>query len=137
MSTYDEVQLHAPLGTMDNPRWQAFGDVEPFLLGDPVNYVHSQRLFRCPEPVAFPAAYGRIGSRVLAIMLSRPEARFFVVNAGGHVSYLPVQNPARDFELRLPDYEPGRPFGLRGRLIYKPWEGAEEIVARYKEWARR
>jgi hypothetical protein len=67
-------------------------------------------------------------------MVSRPEITFFLVNAGGHLSFLPVQNPAWDLSLRLPDYEPGRPFGFRGRIVYKVWAGPEDILARYRRF---
>ena len=134
MSTFDEVQLHVPAGDPDRPTWRAFGDREPFVIGETVNYVHSQRGFSPPAPLAFPAVFGRIGSRVLALMVSRPEVRFYLINAGGHRSYYPVQNPAWDFALELPDYEVGRPFGFKGRLLYKGWDGAGEIAVRYRQW---
>lgn len=67
-------------------------------------------------------------------MVDRPEVEFFVVNTGGHLPFSPIQNPAWDFSLSLSDYERGRPFGFRGRLIYKNWVSADEIVAGYKAW---
>jgi len=67
-------------------------------------------------------------------MASRPEVKFFLVNAGGHRPYLPVQNPAWDFSFSLPDYKAGQAFGFRGRIIYKLWRGPGEITARYREW---
>lgn len=134
MSTFDEVSLYLPAGSVENPTWRALGEEPPFVVGEAVNYIHSQHYFHADWHPAFPLAYGRIGPRVLAMMLSRPEAYFFVVNAGGHRRYFPVQNPAWDLELKLPDYEPGKPFGLRGRLFYKIWAGPEEIVQRYKQW---
>jgi len=134
MSTYDEVQLYSPSGNPDAPSWEPFGEPEAFVVGEPVGFVHSQRTFSPRQPPLFPAVYGRIGSRVLAIMASRPEVKFFLVNAGGHRPYLPVQNPAWDFSFSLPDYKAGQAFGFRGRIIYKFWRGPEEITARYREW---
>jgi hypothetical protein len=134
MSTFDEVQLHSPSGNPEAPVWEPFGEPESFIVGESVGFVHSQRTFSPRRPPAFPAVYGRIGSRVLAIMISRPEVKFFLVNAGGHRPYLPVQNPAWDFSFNLPDYKPGQAFGFRGRIIYKSWHGADEITARYLEW---
>ena len=99
-----------------------------------MNYTHSQHAFLPDWRPAFPVAYGRIGPRVLAMMLDRPEAFFFVVNAGGHSRYFPVQNPAWNLELKLQHYEVGRPFGLRGRLFYKQWTGTDEIMQRYRKW---
>ena len=134
LSTYGEVELHAPTGDPAKPDWKAFGEKQDFVVGETVNYAHSQRTFRPSGPLAFPAVYGRIGTRVLAIMVSRPEVKFFIVNAGGHRSYFPVQNPAWDFAFELPDYEKGKPFGFRGRLIYQSWTGAEDLTARYHQW---
>jgi len=134
MSTYDEVALYAPAGSREKPDWKPFGEKPPCIIGEAVNYVHSQQAFHPSFPVALPLTYGRIGPRVLAMMVSRPEVGFFVVNAGGHRRYFPVQNPAWDLELKLPDYEPGQPFGFRGRLLYKSWEGPEEILELYKKW---
>ena len=134
MSAYDEVQLYSPSGSPEAPAWERFGEPESFVVGEPVGYVHSQRTFSPPRPAPFPAVYGRIGSRVLAIMASRPEVKFFLVNAGGHRAYLPVQNPAWDLSFSLTDYQEGQSFGFTGRIIYKDWRGADEITARYRQW---
>jgi hypothetical protein len=133
MSTFDEIALYSPTESADHPTWVAFGEREPFVVGDPVNYEHTQRSFPAPAP-AFPAVYGRLGSRVLMLMASRPEVTFFVVNAGGHRFYSPVPHPAWDFRFTLPDYEVGKPFGFQGRLIYKVWDSPAEVVKRYKQW---
>ncbi|MEW5978983.1 MAG: hypothetical protein AB1898_24580 [Acidobacteriota bacterium] len=136
MSTYDEVALYAPTGEPHRPVWREFGERESFVVGEAVGYVHRQRTFRPDWPVAFPAVYGRIGGFVLAMMVNRPEVSFFVVNAGGHRSFLPVQNPAWDFSFQLPDYNRGEAFGYRGRLLYRPWTHHVEITERYFEWKR-
>jgi hypothetical protein len=137
MSTFDEVQLYSPARNPDAPFWEPFGEPESFIVGEPVGFVHSQCTFSPRQPPVFPAVYGRIGSRVLAIMMSRAEVEFFLVNAGGHRSYLPVQNPAWDFSFSLPDYEPGQAFGFSGRIIYKSWRGPDEITARYQQWKEK
>jgi hypothetical protein len=67
-------------------------------------------------------------------MAGRPEVSFFLANGGGHRNFFPVQNPAWDFQLDLPDYEPGRPFGFRGRICYAPWRGQADVVSRYKSF---
>lgn len=136
MSTFDEVQLYSPEGEPDRPTWRAFGEEEAIVIGEAVNVNKGQRSFLPAAPAAFPAAYGRIGSRVFVLMVDRPEVEFFVVNTGGHLSFCPVQNPAWDFSLTMADYEPGKPFGFRGRMLYKAWTGADEIVDRYRQWKR-
>jgi hypothetical protein len=136
MSTFDEVKLFSPTGSPDSFRWTSFGEKEDFVLGEAVGYVHSQRSFSAPEPVAFPLVYGRIGDKVLVVMVSRPEVHFFLVNAGGHRAFLPVQNPAWDFAFQLEDYPVHEPFGFQGRIIYKLWKDQEEILDRYLSWYR-
>lgn len=137
MSTYDEIQLFSPAGNPDAPLWEPFGEPESFIVGEPVGFVHSQRTFSPRQPAAFPAVYGRIGSKVLSVMVSRPEVKFFLVNAGGHRPYMPVQNPAWDFSFNLPDYKAGEAFGFKGRIIYKSWRGPEEITSRYRQWKEK
>jgi hypothetical protein len=134
MSTFDEVELFSPKGSPESFRWTPFGEKEDFVVGESVGYVHSQRSFPAPEPVAYPLVYGRIGANVLAVMASCPEVHFFLVNAGGHRAFLPVQNPAWDFSFQLDDYPVQEPFGFQGRIIYKPWKDSEEILDRYLDW---
>jgi hypothetical protein len=134
MSTYDEVELYSPQGTPESFRWSSFGEKEDFVAGETVGYVHSQRTFSQPQPVAHSLVYGRIGNYVLAIMTDRPEVQFFLVNAGGHRPYFPIQNPAWDFSFQLDDYAIQEPFGFEGRIIYKPWKNSDEIMQRYLDW---
>ena len=136
MSTYDEVALYSPVNTDNGMEWQAFGEREPFVVGDAVNYEHIQRTFRPAEPPAFPAVYGRIGERVFVLMVDRPDVQFFLVNTGGHAAHLPVQNPAWDFSWKVADYEPGQPIGFRGRLIYTRFKSDDDVTARCRQWLR-
>ena len=69
-------------------------------------------------------------------MFDDPTVKFFVVNAGGHTSTSPVQNPAWDFEWTLEDYPLDTPVGFKGRLIYTKFEGPEQILERYRGWLR-
>jgi hypothetical protein len=136
MSAYDDVQLFSPVGDAQKPQWHAIGEKPDFVIGETVNYVHTQRGFWAPEPAAFPAVFGCIGARALILMVSRPDVRFYLVNAGGHRSYFPVQNPAWDFQWKLPDYDVGKPFGFKGRLIYQAWTSTDDVVSRYHQWKR-
>ena len=128
------MSLFSPVQVDDAVKWEQFGEPENFVVGDAVNYEHKQRSFKPKQPRAFPAAYGRIGRRVFVLMVDRKEVQFFLVNTGGHVAQLPVQNPAWDFSLRVEDYEPGKPFGFRGRLIYTDWVDEDGITARCRQW---
>ena len=37
-------------------------------------------------------------------------------------------SPAWDFQLIVPDYEVGHEYGLRVRLVYKPWAGRDDVL---------
>lgn len=76
----------------------------------------------------------RIGERALVIIFSDPRVHFFVVNAGGHLPFSPVQNPAWDFESVVEDYPLNELIGFDGRLVYTGLDGPEAVLARYEEW---
>ena len=84
-----------------------------------------------------PVGFGRIGDRALILMFDDPSVKFFVVNAGGHFPILPVQNPAWDFEWGIEDYPLNQPVGFRGRVVYTPYAGEDQILRRYQEWTAR
>jgi len=98
-----------------------------------VGYDHQQTAYFV-EDQAFPLGYGRIGDRALALMFDDSDVKFFVVNAGGHFSISPVQNPAWDFEWTIEDYSLNEPVGFNGRLMYGPFGGEDEILSRYQQW---
>ena len=35
----------------------------------------------------------------------------------------------RSFQLIVPDYQVGQEYGLRMRLVYKPWAGRDDVLA--------
>ncbi|MDP6505749.1 MAG: hypothetical protein QF886_19160, partial [Planctomycetota bacterium] len=83
---------------------------------------------------AIPVGYGRVGDMALILMFDDPRVRFFVVNAGGHLCFSPVQNPAWDFEWEIEDYPLNEPIGFNGKLIYAPFVSQENVLDRYREW---
>lgn len=137
MNGLDDVAFHYPCGKEINQfKWSATGEKPEVILGDPVGYVHAQTAFR-PTDQILPVGYGRIGDKALTIMFSDPTVCFFVVNAGGHMSYSSVQNPAWDFEYAIENYPLNQPIGFDGRLIYSNFEGEDQVLEHYLDWANQ
>jgi len=134
VNAYDDVRFFYPKGSWpDDWTWASLGEKPDIIIGEPVGYKHQQTGYTAQEQ-AVPIGYGRIGEMVLILMFNDPRVTFFVVNAGGHLSFSPVQNPAWDFRWVLDDYPLGEPVGFDGRLVYTRFESQEAVVARYREW---
>jgi hypothetical protein len=77
-----------------------------------------------------PFYYGRRGDMVYAIFFDRTEGiRFSQSPTGGG-----NENPAWDHQSIVPDPEIGKPYTYNARLIYKPWESAEDIRQEFQGW---
>jgi len=134
MSAYDEVRFNYAKGTSpDNWEWSSIGEKPDIIVGETVGYVHRQQLFEATKQ-AIPLGYGRVGRMALVLMFDDPRVKFFVVNAGGHIFYSPVENPAWDFKWEIEDYPLNKPVGFNGKLIYGPFENEAQIVKRYRQW---
>lgn len=137
MNACDDVRLFYPRGdSAEGFRWAALGERPDIVLGEPVGYVHAQRVFTA-EAQALPLAYGPLGEYALILMFSDPSVRFFVVDCGGHSSLSPVQNPAWDFQWVVDDYPLDREIGFDGRIVYTRIDGPQDVLARYNQWAQR
>ena len=134
ISAYDDVRFFYPKGPLpDDWAWASIGEKPNLVIGEAVGYEHQQTSYPA-EQQALPIGYGLIGERALALMFSDPRVHFFVVNAGGHLPFSPVQNPAWDFEWVVDDYPLDEPIGFDGRLVYTRFGGQEAVLARYEEW---
>jgi hypothetical protein len=134
MNAYDDVRLFYPQGDApDQFQWVGLGEKPDIVLGDPVRYKQDIKGFNV-ERQALPLAYGLIGERALAIMFDDPAVNFFVVNSGGHFGFSPVQNPAWDFRWTIENYPLDTPVGFDGRIMYARFEGADQMLRRYREW---
>ena len=132
---YDDVRLHYPQGDAANWQWASLGEKPDLIIGEPVNYKHTQQAATAVNQ-AFPLAYGRIGEHAVILMHSDPRVTFFCVNTGGHSFLSPVQNPAWDWHWQTENYPLNTPVGFNGRLIYTRFQSQENVVARYEEWKR-
>lgn len=137
VNAYDDVRLFYPRRhSAEGWQWDSIGEKPEVIVGETVNYHHVQEVFRAEDP-ALPLGYGRIGERVLILMFSDPAVRLFVVNAGGHLFFSPVQNPAWDFEWVVEDYPLHRPVGFDGKLIYTHFESHDQVLDRYQQWVNQ
>ena len=136
MSAYDDVRFHYPMGpSSDNWQWTTLGEKPDIIVGETVGYEHQQSSFLATDQ-ALPVGYGRIGEMALILMFDDPRVRFFVVNAGGHLYFSPVQNPAWDFEWEIENYPLNEPVGFNGKLIYAPFVSQEHVLERYRQWSQ-
>jgi len=83
-----------------------------------------------------PYYYGRLGSMALMHLFGQPQwLRFFCSPTGGGVSLISgAACPAWDFEWIIPsaDYEVGRDYTFRMRLVYKPFVSDDEVTSEYE-----
>lgn len=136
INAYDDVRFFYPSGdSAGHWKWASIGEKPEMIVGEAVDYEHRQDVFRADDQV-MPVGYGRIGSRALILMFSDPDVMFFTVNAGGHMPFSAVQNPAWDFAWHIKDYPLNEPVGFDGRIIYASFENNEKVLDRYREWKR-
>ncbi len=79
-----------------------------------------------------PFYYGRTGDMVMILIFDKPEhIRFFLSPSGGGQSLIPgLTSTAWDFEWIIPkeEYEANREYTFRLRLVYKKYEGDEDVL---------
>ncbi len=77
-----------------------------------------------------PFYYGLRGQMVCAIMFDRTQGiRFTHSPSGGGTG-----NPAWDFQWVIARCEVDREYVMRARVVYKQWEGEDEILREYERW---
>ena len=90
---------------------------------------------RAPIRYHVPLFFGRFRDMVFAVFFERPEgvAICHGMGGGGFVQDRSDRNPAWDFFLYCDDAA-ARPQGeWRGRLIYKPFDGRDDILREYQQ----
>ena len=77
-----------------------------------------------------PFYYGRFHNMVLAYMF-RPDSgiRFSQSPTGGG-----DLNPAWDFQFIVPDFEVGREYSFRARIMYKEFAGRQDVLEEFEAW---
>ena len=92
---------------------------------------------RCDFRFDEPFYYGRLANMVMILVFDTPRwLRFFCSPSGGGTSLIPDQAcPAWDFEWVIPqsDYEVGKEYSFRVRLIYKRFISDDDVLEEYRK----
>lgn len=137
--------------TLDKPQWAQFATQEhgrestvlPAGQTPPEPPVNDgpPPLFRNFSPLRYSESfyYGRFGDMVLIyIFRPNPYLRFaHSPSGGGRSASGDDTNPAWDFQLVVPDPQPGKEYELSMRAVYKPWAGRADVLREVREWLRR
>jgi len=93
---------------------------------------------RAPLRFDQPFYYGRLDDMVLMLIFASPQwLRFYCSPSGGGGSLLPGQRcPAWDFQWLIPpaDYEVGREYELRMRMVYKRFMSNDDVLEEYRRF---
>ena len=133
LSSGEWVSYISPLhGVASNiaPSYVRDEDLEVFPDVEGQRFFHWDRAdIRFDEPFY----YGRLGKMVLLLVFDDPRRlRFFCSPSGGGLSLIPGQTcPAWDFLWVIPkeEYEVGREYELRVRLVYKEFQSNTDVLA--------
>ena len=123
-------EVHGGPGSSIAPSYIPDSELEvwPKNYDDPSFWWYQRNERRFDEPFF----YGRFGDMVLIFVFDTPRwLRFFLSPSGAGASLIPGKtSPAWDFEYIIPekDYEVGKEYTLRLRLIYKKYEGDEDVL---------
>lgn len=81
-----------------------------------------------------PYYYGRFRNMVFSYLFAEPEEgniRFTKSPSGAGIG-----KPAWDFQYILPNFEAGKEYSLKWRVIYKKWKGEKDIEKEYRRWIK-
>ncbi len=136
--------------TLDDPSWAQFltqehgRDSTVLPAGDVTSFKYPEgggTLFNSVSALQFadPFFYGRTGDDVLIFIFDpNPYIRFaHSPSGGGRTADETDTNPAWDFQLVVPDYKVGEAYGLSMRLVYKPWQGRDDVLNEVRRYRGR
>jgi len=78
----------------------------------------------------YPFYFGRFHNMALAYMFHPAEGIRFSQSPTGGGSL----NPAWDFQYIVPDFQMGREYSFKARIIYKPFKDNKDILTEYLNW---
>ena len=133
--------------TLDNPQWRQLctqqhnrhSTVRHELDTAELKFENSDStLFGSLSPLRYsePFFYGRFRNMAMIYVFEpNPNLRFAHSPSGGGTSKTGDDtNPAWDYQLVVPEYEIGKEYSLKGRLIYKPWKDRADIIAEVRKY---
>ena len=136
--------------TLDDPSWVQFltqehgRDSTVLPAGDESTFEYPDgggTLFNSISPLQYAESffYGRVGDDVLIFIFEpNPYLRFaHSPSGGGRTPDETDTSPAWDFQLVIPDYEMDKEYGLNMRLVYKPWQGRDDVLNEVRRYRSR
>ncbi len=81
---------------------------------------------------AEPYYYGRFHNMVFAYFFPEPEQG--IIRLSQSPSGAGDGKPAWDFQYLLPDFEVGKEYAIKWRVLYKEWESRDDIEQEYEKW---
>jgi hypothetical protein len=109
------------------------GEVMPAFSDDYPDMLYKNR---SPLRFAEPFYYGLFGRMVYILMFDRTSGIRFShsPSGGGDSAHAETTNPAWDFQYIIPNYEVGRRYEFRARVVYKPFDGRADVLDEYRRW---
>ena len=132
--------------TLDRPLWRQFctqthnrdSTVKQVADLTELSFQQHDCLFANVSPLRYsvPFFYGRFRDTVLIYAFRpTPHLRFCHSPSGGGKSRNGTDtNPAWDFQLIIPGPVKGQEYEVQGRLIYKKWQGRDDVLAEAKAY---
>ena len=101
---------------------------------------HRDCLYMNFSPLKFdlPFFYGLVRDMTMIVMFDRTQGVRLThsPSGGGNNAERQTTNPAWDFQFVLPKYEVNEDYGFKGRLVYRPKCGRDEILKEYESWKK-
>lgn len=116
-STIRSVHSTTPPLSFEEPNSTLFSSISPLRYGEPF-------------------FYGRFRNMVL-IYTFQPNVNLRFAHSpsgGGRNRAGNDTNPAWDFQLIVPNYEVGKEYSLKGRLVYKEWVSRDDVISEVKKF---
>lgn len=136
--------------SLDSPKWNQFctqqHDRDSTVMWErdelPVEFERGgTTLYNCISPLRYaePFFYGRWRDMVLIYIFERGAPIRFAhsPSGGGSTPDGTDTNPAWDFQFFAPDAKPGREYGFKMRLVYKPWAGRDDVLSEVRRYWKR
>lgn len=79
-----------------------------------------------------PYYYGRFHNMVFGYLFPEPEVG--IIRLSQSPSGAGKGMPAWDFQYILPDFEVGKPYSFKTRVLYKEWVSQEDVEKEYEKW---
>ena len=140
------IYFIGPGGTLDKPKWlqfcaqqhDHFSTILPQDDKQPIPFAVQDCLWNNLSPLRYTESfyYGRYRNMVLIYIFEpNPYLRFAQSPFGGGNTVDGTDTcPAWDFQLVVPNYEVGKTYGYKMRVVYKPWVDRDDVLAEVRKY---